>query len=418
MTGMFRAAKTISILEFIQNANNVFPVTMIADYLHQSPPLRVILKAGALGALADELARAGIARPVLLAGATVARSAAYAQMRASLGAMPLLVHEGVPAHSSEQLVESLAKEAQAFGADGFIAIGGGSTSDTAKAVALLMAEGGRLADHASSFAPPDQLRIPELKQPKLPIVSIPLTASAAEVTPGLGVRNAQGIKLLFSDPKLVSRVILIDPALNLTVPAPLMLATGMNGLAHCIEGLYSSIRSPVAVAIAQYAIPRFLAVLPALAREPNEIAHRAELLSAAHLSGQVLLNARTCLHHSICHVLGARTGIGHGDANAVMLPHAMLFNLPSAAAELGAAARAAGLAQAGDDDTRAAHHLLDAVSEVRAAIGVPTRLRDLGVKQTDLAAVAEHTLGERGLYFNPRKVLDRTPLLQLLEAAW
>lgn len=390
----------------------------ISDFIHQSPLCRVIFRAHAIDALGDELARAGITRPLLLAGGAVARGPAYARMREHLGALPLLAHEGVPPHSSATLVGQLAAQARDFGADGLIAVGGGSVSDTAKAVALLLAEGGRLEDHASRFTPPDRLSIPDLKRPKLPIIAIPTTASAAEVTPGLGVRNAEGVKLLFSDPKLACRVILIDPVLNLEVPAPLMLATGMNGLAHCIEGLYARTRSPVAVALAQYAIPRFLEALPALAAAPQELAPRAALLSAAHLSGQVLLGARTCLHHALCHVLGAATGIAHGDANAVMLPHAMAFNQPAAAAELAQAARAAGLAAFTDDDDAAAGKLTAAVRDLGERIGVPRRLRDLGVQREQLAGVAEHALGERGLYFNPRRVTSATPLLELLEQAW
>jgi alcohol dehydrogenase len=389
-----------------------------ADFIHQSPQSRVVFRAGAAGDLPEELARVSITRPLLLAGGTVSRGAAYARMRQQLGAMPVLAFEGVPPHSSLSLVETLARQGREFGADGLIAIGGGSVSDTAKAVALLMAEGGRLQEHASHFTAPDQLRIPDLRQPKLPIIAIPTTASAAEVTPGLGVKDEHGHKLLFSDPKLAARVILIDPQLCLDVPAPLMLATGMNGLAHCIEGLYARTRSPIAVAIAQYAIPRFLEALPALAQAPGDLAPRARLMSAAHLSGQVLLGARTCLHHALCHVLGAATGIAHGDANAVMLPHAMAFNQLSAARELAEAARVAGIAARDESDTIAATKLTHAVAALREQIGVPRRLRDLGVKREQLDIVAQRTLGERGLYFNPRAVADPGPLRELLEAAW
>jgi alcohol dehydrogenase class IV len=389
-----------------------------SDFVHQSPLCRVIFRARAMDALGDELANAGITRPLLLAGGAVSRGAAYAGMRERLGALPLLVHEGVPPHSSVELVGQLAAKARAFGADGLVAIGGGSVSDTAKAIALLLAEGGRLEDHASRFAPPDRIYLPDLKHAKLPIIAIPTTASAAEVTPGLGVRDADGAKLLFSDPKLACRVILIDPLLNLEVPAPLMLATGMNGLAHCIEGLYARTRSPIAVALAQYAIPRFLEALPAVAAAPQDIAARAALLSAAHLSGQVLLGARTCLHHALCHVLGAATGVAHGDANAVMLPHAMAFNQSVAGAELALAARAAGLAAFADSDDIAAGKLTAAVRALGERIGVPRRLRDLGVKRQQLAGVAEHALGERGLYFNPRRVSSAAPLLEVLEQAW
>jgi alcohol dehydrogenase len=160
--------------------------------------------------------------------------------------MPALFSKPVPAHSSVSIVEDMAAQAKNDGVDGLIALGGGSASDSAKAVALLMAEGGRLIDHASQFTPPSTLHVPVLLRPKMPIVSIPCTASGAEVTVSLGVRDEEGRKLLFTDFQLASRLILIDPLANLDVPAKLMLSTGMNGLAHCIEGLYSLERAPMA----------------------------------------------------------------------------------------------------------------------------------------------------------------------------
>src|SRR6185437_4215878 len=107
--------------------------------------------------------------------------------------------------------------------DALVAVGGGSASDTAKAIAILLAEGGRIEEHASRFEPPDRFFPTPLPNPKLPVISIPTTASAAEVTPGLGIRDpATGAKLLFWDVKLASRVILLDPEANLEVPAALM----------------------------------------------------------------------------------------------------------------------------------------------------------------------------------------------------
>jgi len=347
-----------------------------------------------------------------LCGPRTAASPLYAQVRAALQGLRCTSFEAVPAHSSVEVVEQLTRQARAAEVDGFVAVGGGSASDTAKAVALLLAEGGRLEDHATRFTPPDQLFVPVLRQPKLPIASVPSTASAAEVTASMGIRTAAGSKLLFTDLQLASRLIVIDPLANLAVPAALMLATGMNGLAHCIEGLYSRVRTPVSTALALQGTAMFFDALPAVARAPADASCRADLLAAAHLSGQVLLNARTCLHHAICHALGASTGIGHGDANAVLLPEAMAFNLPAARVELAAAARVCGLPGA------SAEALVDAVRALQATLGVPTRLRDLGVAKSALAGVAAHVMHERGLYFNPRQVQGEHEIAALLDRVW
>ena len=384
---------------------------LLPSFVHRTAATRLVMRDGAIDELRVELGMLGIRRPLLLGGARVQRSALFTRVVLALGDLPYTLAEPVPAHSSVSLVERLAAGAKANGIDGFVAVGGGSASDTAKAIALLMAEGGRLADHAVRFTPPATLIAPPLRAPKLPIVAIPGTASGAEVTASLGVRDADGAKLLFTDIQLAARLVLIDPHANLEMPAALMCSTGMNGLAHCIEGLYSLERSPLAETLALDATARFAEALPAVHRAPQDAAARAALLYAAHLSGLVLVNARTGLHHAICHAIGSVTGVGHGDANAVMLPHVIAFNAPAAAQPLARAAVAMG---AGHD----AAALVQAVYALQAVIGVPTRLRDIGVPPDSLDRIADKTLRERGLYYNPRPVADAREVRALLDAAY
>jgi alcohol dehydrogenase class IV len=245
-------------------------------------------------------------------------------------------------------------------------------------------------------------------------VAIPATASGAEVTPSLGIRTDDGRKLLFWDIKLASRLIVIDPVANVPVPASIMLATGMNGLAHCVEGLYSKVRTPVTTALALHALGLFVQALPRVAREPSSVACRAELLAAAHLSGLVLMNARTCLHHAICHALGAVTGASHGQANAVILPHAMAFNAGAAPEAMVGIARAWG-AEAGESS---ADRAISLVRELQSEIGVPMRLREIEVARDSLRTVAKKVMMERGVYFNPREVRGPDEIERLLEKAW
>jgi alcohol dehydrogenase class IV len=357
----------------------------VLEFIHRSPASRVVFRPGALAALPAELDLAGIRRPLVISGKRTAASALFKQIPGEY----LRVLD-VPEHSSVETVERIAGLAREQRVDGFVAVGGGSASDTAKAAAILLGEGGRLEDHASRFSPPASLHVPVLKAPKLPVVAVPCTASGAEVTPGLGIR-AGGRKLLFTDLQVASRLILIDPEANVCVPAALMLSTGMNGLAHCIEGLYSRIRTPVTDALCLYGIDLFADALPRVWREPESVEARAALLAAAHVSGLVLLNARTCLHHAICHALGALTGVPHGAANAVMLPHAAAFN-------------------------HSPH--VTRIRELQADTGVPTTLRELNVPRHALAQVAEKVMEERGVYFNPRPVPAAAVVEQLLEEAW
>lgn len=377
-------------------------------FVQRTPAMKTIVREDAVDALGAELALLRARRVLLVCSGSVRRSSLHPRVLRQLEGLAVLEAGDVPQHSSVALVERLAREAREHGVEAIVAVGGGSSSDTAKAVALLLGEGGRLADHASRFTPPAQLHIPTLAQPKLPIVTVPCTASGAEVTPSLGVRDDEGRKLLFTDPQLASRVVLLDAKANVAVPARIMLATGMNGLAHCLEGLYSKERSPLAELVALDALPRFARALPAVQARPDDVQARAELLYAAHLSGLVLVNARTALHHAICHAIGSVTGAPHGEANAVMLPHALRFNANSVRPAL---ARAAGALEGVAD-------VVCWLEELADRLQLPRRLRDIGVPRESLDRIALKTMGERGLYFNPRPVQDAAELRSLLELAY
>jgi alcohol dehydrogenase len=130
----------------------------------------------------------------------------------------------------------------------------------------------------------------------------------------------------------------------------------------------------------------------------------------------VISNARTALHHTLCHALGGRFRIGHGDANAVMLPHAMRFNLDVTAPQQAQIAVAMGAADRAGDD--AAARAADAVAEFIRSVGAPQRLRDLGVPREQLAAAARDVLHDRGLFFNPKPIASPEPVQAIYEAAW
>jgi hypothetical protein len=251
-------------------------VTHVAPaFAHQSLRTRLICAPGAAAGLGDELSKLGCRRPLLLSGARTAAGALYAEARHALRDLTFFEANDIAQHSSVPLVNRIAALARANAIDALVAVGGGSVSDTAKAVALVLAEGDPLEKHATTFVPPDTVLTPQLLRAKLPIVSIPTTASGAEVTPSFGIRTAQGGKLLFWDARLASRVILLDPVANVAMPAAVMLATGLNGLAHCIEGLYSRMCSPIASALAIEAIARFDGALRDVARSPDLVAARA-----------------------------------------------------------------------------------------------------------------------------------------------
>ncbi|MEP7205643.1 MAG: iron-containing alcohol dehydrogenase [Casimicrobiaceae bacterium] len=378
-------------------------------------PTRVVLRAGAVDDLEAELRAVGIRKAMLVCGRRTAASPLGALVR-RVQAIAAVVDDVVE-HSDCAHVEVVARRAAEAGIDGLVAVGGGSASDTAKAIAIVLAEGAPLARHANVFTPPDHYVQQALAQPKLPIVVVPTTASAAEVTPGLGVRAANGRKLLFWDAKLAPRTILLDPLANVDVPVGVMASTGMNAVAHCIEGLYSRVRNPISDALALGGLRALHQAMPAMVRDPTSVTARADVLAGAHLSGMVIANARVGIHHGICHGLGSLGGLPHGIANAVLLPHAMGFNAAVAGPPLRRAAEAMGVAVADLSDAQAVQRAIDAVVALQRTLGVPTRLRDTGLDRGLFGALADLAMGDRGLYFNPRRA-TREDVLALLEAAW
>lgn len=379
---------------------------------------RVILWPDAVDALPDEIVKLGCERVMVLCGGSTRRSRLYERVTKVMGDLVVAVIDDAKAHTPRDMVMRAAELARDKECDGFLAIGGGSSSDLAKAISIVLAEGGDISEHASTFIPPDKFIPKDLPNPKLPVITVPTTASAAEVTPGLGVRGDDGKKMLFWDVKLASRLIVLDPRAVTEVPAEIMAQTAMNGFAHCVEGLYSRLRNPISEGLALQGIRILHRAVPAMVEEPDNEDHRAGVLAGAHLSGMVISNARVGIHHAMCHCLGGLGGLGHGEANSIMLPFAMAYNIDVATAELAQMSEAMGISRAGKSDREAAEAAIEAVRDLQRRARVPMRLRDTKLDRNLLPQIAEHTLLDRGMFFNPRRTESAEPILCVLEEAW
>lgn len=383
------------------------------ELVYNSPLQWVICAPHAIDRLPQAAGELGLRRLIVICGRNSRETRAYRRALQVLGNLCVARFEAVPEHSSVEACEAAAAMARAHAVDGIVAIGGGSTSDTAKAVAILLGEGGRLDDHTSVFRPPDHFVHRELRAPKLPIIAIPGTASGAEVTPGAGVRTAAGHKLLFWDHKLAARLILLDPDANLEVPLAVMAASAMNALAHCVEAHYSRLANPISDGLALHGARLLGKAIPAMMAAPHDADARRDLLIAAHVAALAFSNTRTCLHHAVCHCLGSAAGMSHGLANAVMLPQVIEYNLDFARPQIEALAAAIG--QPANDSGAGPAEAFRALQRI---VGAPPNLRLAGVDKADLPKVAEKTFNERGILFNPRPITDVAQIMDLLEAAW
>jgi len=365
------------------------------------------------GRLAQELHSRGWRRVLLMADPFALESPAYARLRdTGLDGLQVQVLEHrIRSHAPIRDTEKIADSLRGAHLDALVVLGGGSVSDTAKGVSVLLAEGGHLEDHCSVFRPPDQLQSPELSHQKTPIVAVPTTLAGAEITPGSGATDDYGVKRTFYDHKVAARLIAFDPAVLAGVPDQVLITTGMNGIAHCAEGLYSITANPLSSAQAIAGAAHLSSGLRRLAGGDRSDETMNELGAGAALGGLVIGNARVGLHHAICHVLGAKAGLPHGVANSIMLPHVMRFNYPSTEAPQRAFAQAVRGSPTDQDPSRV-------VTELRSQIGAPQRLRDTGLEHSMLDMIAADTMQDRGLYFNPRRVESPAIVRTILEEAW
>jgi alcohol dehydrogenase class IV len=203
-----------------------------------------------------------------------------------------------------------------------------------------------------------------------------------------------------------------DPLVTLTTPARVAAETGMNALAHGVECAYSPARTPEAEAIALATIRRVAAALPLVIDDPSDLAARTAMLEGAVLGGRCLQNASMGAHHGLAQLIGGRTGIPHGLANAILLAHVLRFNaeaIPTEARQIGEAMRAGAGAGAGagtgaGSGASAADDPAAAVDALRRRVGLPGRLSEVGVSVEDIEAVARMSSGNANVGRNPRPV--------------
>jgi alcohol dehydrogenase class IV len=382
------------------------------DFRYTSYAEEVIFGLGAISRLGSALD--SYSRKVLLVTTANARARGQvAAIEASLGDRLAAVYEGVEPHVPEGRVVEAVELGQRLDVDAVIGLGGGSSIGTAKAVSLALEER-RTGKPARASYPTDQ--------PLIPVVAIPTTYAGSEMTPIVGVTyqksDGTASKVTVTDPKVTPKLAIYDPLLTLDLPPRLTGGTGINAIAHCIEALYSIRRNPLSSALAGAGLSALAHALPLCFANGGDVAARTEMLKGSFLAGTALSNVAMGLHHGICHVLGGSTGVAHGDANSVMLPHVIRFNLDAAASQLAEAAIALGIAGEGKSAGSDAEAVALWVETIVRELGLPGRLRDIGIQESDLHDLALQGMANRTVAQNPRPVADAAELEILLRRAW
>lgn len=372
----------------------------------------VIFGLGALQQLGEATARFGWQRLMLCTSPSLRSGGYVAALEASLGERLVTTYDQVQSHVLDfQLAEAL-ELARRQAVEAVIGLGGGSPIGMAKALSLALEEE-RTGRPVRSASP--------VEQPLVANIAIPTTYAGSEMTPVYGVTHQlpeTTRKVTVRDVKVTPKLTVYDPALTLKLPPGVTAGTGINALAHCIEALYSTTRNPLSSAAALNGVRFITKALPRCYTHPDDIEARTEMMLGAHLGGTSLATTTVGLHHGLCHVLGGTAGVPHGVANAIMLPHAMRFNLDVTAPQLAQVAQAMGVAGAGQSDEEAAEIAAQSVYNLISQLNLPQRLRDAGVKEADLPHLAGLALKSSAVQSNPKPLTDAAQAEAIFRAAW
>ena len=326
------------------------------SFTYESLPGRVVFRVGASREkLVEEVVRLGAERVLLV---VTEREKEFAEeLAAPLGDRVVGVFTNVRPHVPVEVAKAARELTRRLSADCLLSVGGGSTTGTAKAIAL---------EHP------------------LPIVAVPTTYAGSEMTPIWGLTAAQR-KTTGTSVDVLPKVVVYDPELTVSLPPFITGASAMNAMAHCVEAFYAPGANPITSLVAEEGIRALARGVPVAVTSPEDLEGRSETLYGAYLAGAALASAGAGIHHKICHVLGGAYDLPHAEMHTVVLPHAVAFNEPAIPEVMQRVAGALG--EWGKNG--AATGLYDLAER----IGAPTALKDIGMKEEDLDEAVGLVLG-------------------------
>jgi alcohol dehydrogenase class IV len=329
---------------------------------------------------------------------------------AERGGRRTAVFSEVEPNPSVETVERALATYREHGCEWVLAVGGGSSMDVGKAAALLAAHPGPIQQYEG---------VGKVPGPTAPLVCVPTTSgTGSEVTVFSVITDRQRrFKMPIGSTHLLPRVALCDPQLTATKPPALTAATGMDALTHALECFVNTAHHPISKALALEALRlagRHLRRAYANGRDPDA---RAGMMLASTMAGLAFTRTRLGNVHAMSHPVGAYFDVPHGVANALLLPYVMDFNLPACLETFPAVARALGEPVDGLSPRAAATVAVDAIRQLNQDMGIPERLRDVGVTRDALPPMADDAMRSGNVLVNPRATTPRE-MLELFERAW
>ena len=349
---------------------------------------------GAVRLLAQECARVGIARPLVVTDPGVKAAGVLQKALDAMAELPVAVFDQTPPNPTEAAVRAAAALYKAQGCDGLVAVGGGSAIDCAKGVAIAVAHEGPLTHYATI-----ESGSPRITERAAPLIAVPTTSgTGSEVARGAIIIVDDHRKLGFHSWNLVPKAAICDPELTLGLPPQLTAATGMDAIAHCMETFMSAAFNPPADGIALDGLARGWAHIEAATKNGGDREARLNMMSAS-MQGAMAFQKGLGAVHSLSHSLGGvNPRLHHGTLNAMFLPAVVRFNASAESVQkekrLERMAHAMGLAAAGD--------IPDAIRAMNARLGLPSGLAAMGVTPAVFDDVIKGALADHCHKTNPR----------------
>lgn len=389
----------------------------------------LIFGRGSVNRLAEVAARWRAKRIFIVTDETLVKVGVWDQVRISLEAEGLepLVWAGGKAEPPVELVREAVKVAAEFRPDAILGLGGGSNMDVAKLVALVLSHGGDATEYAGDS------RVPG---PIMPLVCVPTTAgTGSEVSPAaVFTDTARKIKVSCLSPYLRPAAAVVDPMLTVGCPRTVTADSGIDALTHAIEAftavdndkyalppgevsVYQG-KNPIADLMAAETITLVGRFLRRAVEDPKDLEAREGMALAATLGGLAFSNAGVALVHAMEYPVGGAVHVSHGAGNGLLLPYVMRYNLTSRIHEFATIALFLDAADLNARDEQNAVRAITAVESLREDIGIPTRLRDLGVTEEMLPGFAEKAFAiKRLMRVNPRHPASAEEILGIYRAA-
>ena len=351
--------------------------------------------------IAEEVAKRGYTKALVVTDKDLVKFGVAVQVTDVLkeAGIPFEVFDEVKPNPTVTNVKNGIAAFKAAGADFIVAIGGGSSMDTSKAIGIII-NNPEFSDVVSLEG------VANTKKKSVPVIALPTTAgTAAEVTINYVITDEKNVKkMVCVDPNDIPTLAIIDPELMLSMPRGLTASTGMDALTHAIEGLITLGAWEMSDMFEIKAIEMISKWLPKVVENPSDIEARDGMATAQYIAGMAFSNVGLGLVHGMAHPLGAYYDIPHGVANALLLPFVMEYNKESnAKAKFRTIANAMGVDTSKMDDDQAAQAAVDAVKALAIKVHIPQHLKEIGVPESGLPTLAQAAFNDVCTPGNPRK---------------